>query len=495
MPPHTDRSTSIAVQSLMFFVAACLLLLSSGHPMILDSDPLWHLAAGDLIRDKGEIPLSDPWSYTAGDYRWLNVSWLWDIVFSWAYEHWGWQGPIGLNIAIISATLALVYANCLLRTHHGIASFLTVLLLFIMYFMHLRPLQVTHLMVALWMLVLGMAVREECRARWLVVLPLSMLLWVNSHGGFFIGLVLLGGYLTQSVVQKNRPQAVIFLVTLLGFLLAVWVNPYGTGILETVWRPMTTVANQLISEWQPFHPSLGNYLGCMFVVLFVAMVIGRHTKSQPCEAWLAYGALFYGLTTGRFLTSFTIIAAPMLAYRLAYHLKPTDKASPLALSLRAAARNMVAKRSLLLAVLLVALAIATWLPTRSAGNLFPPSTEYPDLTSEIDFITQHYPDARFLNEFTLGGYLVFQARGRVPVFIDPRTETAFPKEVMQHYLDFHQGKLGWESLLEQYRISGIIVPSGGGGQAFHERFQSRKGWKKVFEGKTATLYVRANDSY
>src|SRR5215470_9976604 len=34
----------------------------------------WHLAAGDLIRERGHIPFQDPWSFTLGDKRWFNLS-------------------------------------------------------------------------------------------------------------------------------------------------------------------------------------------------------------------------------------------------------------------------------------------------------------------------------------------------------------------------------------------------------------------------------------
>jgi len=46
---------------------ACVYCLSNA-PILLDHYDLgWHLAAGDLIRDRGNIPFQDPWSFTARD--------------------------------------------------------------------------------------------------------------------------------------------------------------------------------------------------------------------------------------------------------------------------------------------------------------------------------------------------------------------------------------------------------------------------------------------
>ncbi|HVZ28134.1 MAG TPA: hypothetical protein VG798_05710, partial [Rhizomicrobium sp.] len=48
-----------ALASLYYLLNANILL---GH-----YDLGWHLAAGDLIRRNGHIPLHDPWSFTAGN--------------------------------------------------------------------------------------------------------------------------------------------------------------------------------------------------------------------------------------------------------------------------------------------------------------------------------------------------------------------------------------------------------------------------------------------
>ena len=76
-----------------YYVAIAPLLL--GH-----TDLGWHLAAGDLIRSQGSVPAHEPWSFTAGDTRWYNLSWLWDVVASLLFRY-------GHFTALILATIFL----------------------------------------------------------------------------------------------------------------------------------------------------------------------------------------------------------------------------------------------------------------------------------------------------------------------------------------------------------------------------------------------------
>src|SRR6185312_16383317 len=66
---------------------ACVYYLSNADLLLGHYDLGWHLAAGDLIRDRGAIPFQDPWSFTVGGRQWYNLSWLWDVIASIIYQH------------------------------------------------------------------------------------------------------------------------------------------------------------------------------------------------------------------------------------------------------------------------------------------------------------------------------------------------------------------------------------------------------------------------
>lgn len=492
MLPARSSRYPLFIWALLVFSGTAIMLVTGGYNMLLDNDPLWHVAAGDLIRQAGEIPIYDPWSFTAGDYRWLNVSWLWDVSFSYIVEHYGWASAAAVNALTIAALLSLIYTHCLMRSGNGMASFITLLLLFIILLLHLRPLHITHLMVALWMLILGLAIRKECNAGWLLLLPVSMLLWVNSHGGFVLGFVLLGAFTLQSLWQKNFKQAQWMILTSVLSALAILCNPNGPLIIETVMRALFSVANNHITEWLPVTFNHSFMIYGEFVILFVALVIGRTTHATPAEKWLAYAFLIYGLTTSRAVTIFTIIAAPMLAYRLAYYFKESQKPTARALAIREKASRMIHSRNGLLASAMLAISTLCVLPSPAFLQHFPQQTSWPKLTEEIAYIKQYHPDGHFITDFHLGGYIIYETRGGIPTFIDARAGTAFPVEVMQDYFDFYEGKTGWDAMLDRYQLDGAIVANMSA-QALHDRLTHRRGWKKAFVGDTATIYVRTPD--
>jgi hypothetical protein len=459
-----------------------------GSGMIIDSDPLWHIAAGDLIRQSG-IPFSDPWSFTAGDYRWLNISWAWDSIMSALVAHGGWHSALAVNAIIMALAFTLIYANCLLRSKNGIASMLTVILALLMIDPHFRPLQVTHVMVAAWMLVLGQVARGNISVRWLGLLPLLTAIWVNCHGGYIVIPLLLGAFWLQAIREKNTRLATLLFITGGLCLLAMLINPYGMQIFEAAWRPFTTSANEIINEWKPFTASPGALLGAVFMVLFITLVTGSKLPAiVPAERWLAFGLLLYGLTSVRILATFTVIAAPMLACRIAEIMPPSAAVSKQALKLRRQALELSSRRVTFLVALAACIGLCLWLPSSPAAQLYKNKISFPSLHEETAYIAKYYPNKRFLNDFNLGGYLVYETRGAVPVFVDPRTETAFPAQVIKDYIRFDQGKTGWEAILSKYHIDGLILARSNNSPLM-ERFDHRRGFKKLFEGPNANIYL------
>src|SRR5581483_8031080 len=83
-------------------------------PLMLDHYDLgWHLAAGDLIRSQGSIPVQDPWSFTHGDKQWFNLSWLWDVIASVVLQYTGFGGLVLFSIACGAIIVGYLTSICL----------------------------------------------------------------------------------------------------------------------------------------------------------------------------------------------------------------------------------------------------------------------------------------------------------------------------------------------------------------------------------------------
>jgi len=476
-----------SIGALFLFVA--LSLAGAGGAMVRDTDPLWHIAAGDWIWQHHAIPQHDPWSFTAGEYRWLDISWAWDAWFSFLYAQGGWQEAASVNALIIGLTVALIYAACLARSGGMGASLIATLGAVTLLSLHLRPLQITDLMTALWLLILGGVSRGQCRAAWLTALPVSMMIWVNMHGGFVVGPILLAAFFLQALWDRRYRLAMHLCLCGLATLAALLCNPYGWQIFEATWRPLTTVANRFINEWQPLTLSPHVLLLHLYAVLFLILTPRRLLPVAAAERWLAYFWLLMGVISIRHMYIFAIVSAPVFACflqaRLGRFAWPAHAVAIRKTLLRYYDRPLIAIMTGLLSV-----ALCVWLPSASPRLYGQQPVEIPELHAETAFIRAHYPQSCLLTHFNLGGIILYETRGAIPVFIDPRTETAYPPAVLKDYWRFLKAQPGWEDIFARYRLDGVLLPNDDE-DVLLDRFRGHAGWTEAFRGPHATLFLRS----
>ncbi len=136
--------------------------------------------------------------------------------------------------------------------------------------------------------------RRRPRAGWYAVFPLGMLVWVNSHGSFVMGLLMIGIWLLDEVAQSQasaqsalsqarplpdgvkgvrgrlwraRPAAIALGLALLACL----ANPRGPGIFGYVGTMLgNSVVQGLVPEWAP--PSFATMGGAVFLSLLLLIV-------------------------------------------------------------------------------------------------------------------------------------------------------------------------------------------------------------------------------
>src|SRR5215475_13167628 len=120
--PRTIRSYFQTSGIYIFLISfACVYYLSNTSLLLGHYDLGWHLAAGDLIRDRGNIPFQDPWSFTLGDKRWFNLSWLWDVIASALFQYTGFSGLTLFVVACGAVIVGYLASACLSRGASAIA--------------------------------------------------------------------------------------------------------------------------------------------------------------------------------------------------------------------------------------------------------------------------------------------------------------------------------------------------------------------------------------
>lgn len=157
----------------------------------------------------------------------------------------------------------------------------------------------------------------------LYFLPLLILLWVNLHGGFISGFILISIYLIGNLVkfvlsrdggkELYRQKTKVLALILLTCLFVSLINPYG---LDVMLYPMKFISQKSIidriAEFQSpnFHHLL--LLPSKYFLLLMILLIGILKKNlDVIEILLIILFANMALFSQRFIPLFCIVAAPI----------------------------------------------------------------------------------------------------------------------------------------------------------------------------------------
>jgi tetratricopeptide (TPR) repeat protein len=165
----------------LFLTLTCLL----GTFPLKDADIYWHLRTGDLIRQSGQIPRTDIFTFTREGVPWIDLHWLFQIAISWVHQH---GGVVGLNVAkcLVTCAAVLLLVSARRRDWPVWAMVLAwIPALFVLGGrMYVRPETLTLLYLSIFLAVISRWDRFP-RLTW--ILPFVQIAWVNSHGLFVLG--------------------------------------------------------------------------------------------------------------------------------------------------------------------------------------------------------------------------------------------------------------------------------------------------------------------
>ncbi len=292
-PPSSTLGARLADGCLifLFLILACLL----GSFPLKDADIYWHLRTGDLIRQSGQIPRTDIFTFSRDGVPWIDLHWLFQIAISWVHQH---GGVVGLNVAKCAVTcLALLLLVSARRREWPVWVMVVAWMpaLFVLGGrMYVRPETLTLLYLSIFLAIISRWDRFP-RLSW--VLPVVQIAWVNSHGLFVLGPIILTLALFDAALRfglfkaERRKWWRTILPASLATCAACLVNPYFiSGALypiELAGTMRNPIFSQNIAELKTipdFLKSAGIYNLPMQLHL-LAMVVGALSFVLPL-VWL-----------------------------------------------------------------------------------------------------------------------------------------------------------------------------------------------------------------
>jgi hypothetical protein len=458
---------------------ACLYYVSNAPVLLGHYDLGWHLAAGDLIREQGHVPFQDPWSFTSGGRQWYNLSWLWDVIASVLFQYTKFGGLILFVVACGAIIVGYLASICLSSGASATAVCISVFCACLLYpsfasdpniYLAASPNMATMLFSVIFY--------AEClkRTRWFL-LPLMMVLWVNLHGGFLLGFLVVGVFCGAALLRRDWVGFKIYSFAGVGCFVAIFINPLGWHIYDAVAATLGHFVQAHITEWLPYYQNIsvpGSVPGMIYILMFIAFEL-RFRGRCPIEArLLSWLFLFLGLYQFRYMSFFFIFSAIPLALHL-------DRLLPEWLN------TLKVQRSLFAAGVIGACSLPlTFMQIE-------PALELPQTLSEQDalYLQTHFPHARLLNHWNVGGNLIFFTRGAIPVFVDGRAATAYPDALLRDYFKLPEIEIdeaAWDMVLEKYQIDTVLWVKA------HEELRrflvGKRGWREEYAGLYESIYAK-----
>lgn len=485
-----------STRSLVIFIVLVVIFVTALQP-ITDPDFWWHLKTGEYIVQNHGIPHTDPFSHTRFGSEWVAHEWLSEVFMYGVYRVAGFGGLIVVFALLVIASFWVVYIGFRSRVGQPLISAFALLLgaASTTLVWGVRPQIFTLLLASIFLYILDQYYRQKTdRAIWLLV-PL-MVLWVNLHAGWLLGLALIGftlvgllfdvlfGTESRETFKKRAPA---LLVVLIACGAAICVNPNGTRMYS---YPLETLTSEslmgLVTEWRSpdFHqPHFQAVLILLLATFFLLAVSSKRERPGRLLILLVTSAAM--LRTGRNAPFFALVATPLFAEHLWEWLKGQHWANFLLASDAAETGKRSIPRIAVNSVIIVVALIFCGLAAQRAAADQPLIEEQQFPKAAVEYIKQQHPPQPIFNEYVWGGYLIWRLAPDYRVYIDGRADI-FGGKMVEEFLQINDGKPRWRELLQQHGTQTVLVKRD---SAIASLLGNDSRWQKVFEDNQAVILV------
>jgi len=447
-----------------------------------DGDTGWHIRTGEWIMSHGTVPHQDLFSFTKTGQPWFAWEWLSDVIFAWLHQRWGIATVVVGSALVIALTSALLFRLAHRKCGNPLIAMALTFLAVAGSSIHFlaRPHLFTLLFTVVFYALLE-RVRETRGARLLWCLPLLTVLWTNLHGGWFIGVVLIGlfgaGELLDGLFNAQAgawPAAIRrtlpYALCAFGCLAASLIGPYTYHLHVHIWQYLTdSFQREHIQEMQPIN--FQNPAARYFEVLLLtggAACIWHLRRRRFTECLMVVFFAHLGLIASRNIPLFGIAAAPVLALAVVEWFKMLEGGSVpawvcnMASGLRAAGDSIgsmeVIRRSHMVSAFAVALLTAVLYAPAPPANFrasFDPK-EFP--VKALASLTGPQGPGRVFTYDQWGDYLIYNLYPHRQVFIDGRSDF-YGSRFVEKYLDIVNVKYNWQQHLNEYGVDTVLLPT------------------------------------
>lgn len=480
------NKTLLKVFQIYIFVYA---FLFASRPMG-DADFWFHLKTGQYFFMTGGVPRAEAYSFTFHDIPYIAHGWLSGVIF---YAVWSVAGP-KLLIFIFALLTAIAFWIAFKRTNShpffaGIAVLLGVWTA--LPNIGVRPRVFTILFASIYLALLGRFARGV-KERWIWLLVPLMTLWANLHGGFFIGLALIGLIAVGMVLDRWArvlPEPETFRLRLrtlamlfVGCVAAVLVNPYGIKLYTAPIAVLRSpIFQDLVTDWlsPDFHLSTGRPL-MLLILLTVAALALSPKRPKPSEVLLFLATLYATLKTQRNAVVLALVAAPLLADYFQAWFESTNFGKNFGTT---GEGNKRVARLFAIVLFLPLIAFAIKLKTAVYSTPTQESLRVP--VNAVAYLKQNGVAGNTFTAPNVWGAYVLWAAPDNPVYIDGRD--VYPDTFVKEFVDILYGRVDWRGPFDQRGVQIVLIEPG---TLLARQLGESPGWEQIYQDDMSVVFRR-----
>ncbi len=423
------------------FTVSTLLGLSSaivgfgiGAQKIADNSFLTHLATGRRMLNEGIIR-EDTFTWTSNGEPLVVQSWLASLLYGLVDEIGGFGG-----LRLLMATTAGVLGWLVWQLTERSASVTTrVIVIVPVLVIGLRTWNERPLLLAFVFLAVAMLVSERRSSpRWLALIGF---LWINVHGSWPLGIVLLaarwfGARLDRDDRSDHDVRAAVWLGG--GMLVGGIANPYGPALL---WFPVELLSRRdtlrHVSEWQ------ASGFESMWTQSFLVLIAASFFVSRRAPLRLVVpGGLFVvaALLSARNIPVAVFVLIPLLAEGLPKLAGPADDHHSPAIRLA----------TVVLGAMAAVLVSLTLVGPHTDVERYPVAAV--DAMEELDLSPAEH---RVVHQDFVGNFLDLRFGPAGAAWIDDRFEL-HDAELVDDYLSLLHGRPEWRDVIERHNPAAVV---------------------------------------
>lgn len=456
-----------------------------------------HIKNGEIIwsgsaDDRQSLIHSNFYSYTSSEAPFVNHHWLTGLVYFGVHNLAGFVGLSYLNLILLLTTIFVLYLFSAKQWGFWPAT-LGVLSIapFFVGRTEVRPEAFTYLLFVIYFCLLWSWHNQKLSSKWLWILPILQLFWVNLHIGFVFGAFVVGlfllTHLSLFIFKKENRFKEIFWPTI-GVALTTLMNPnfltgafYPLNVFDNYgYRVLENQSVWFLENLKLIQPYF--LLWKILALVLLANLILTGLKSyRESNFWTITLLWLTFLTLSAFairnMALFGLLSLVVIAWSI---------------------NQAKASIKTILSVVFICLSLYGFGQVTSITKNYAEAKGVgilPNSYASANFFIDNKIEGPIFNNYDIGGFLIFNLFPNEKVFVDNRPE-AYKKDFFDKiYIPIQEEADEWQKAEEKYKFNAVFFSHRDNtpwGQEFLVRLINDPAWAPVFADNYAIIFLKRN---